>query len=323
MSWVERTVSSLSLFLLPLLLPLLLMLLPHLTSAENTLPPVKLDPFADLEKMNGIRLSDFSNFFTKWKLVTVRYREDTHEQRFTFANAQAQKVLGSGQTDFPDGAVFAKISYFTHSDPLFPSSVAPFEKKRIQFMVHDARRYAATQGWGYALFNGEGRTLNGEPKQVAQACAACHQIAQSRGYVFSQPMGSTPSSEAKLPPIQSFSGLKFESVPRSSLPEPMERNIVTHNKHIYVLKGAIQESSFEGTANEILPTLIEKAKATKIPAALISSDGRLFSAAYIDESPLACDKSRIKVKTVRTLFDSADPHNTILKLSQSCLEKSH
>ena len=80
-----------------------------LSGAFAQLPPKS--PYAGLEKMNGISLKDYRGFDKKWKLVTVRYRKDTGEMRFVYANPLAEKTLMSGKTDYPDGAVFAKVEF--------------------------------------------------------------------------------------------------------------------------------------------------------------------------------------------------------------------
>jgi len=128
------------------------------------------DAFAGREEMNGIRFKEYQSFAKQWQLITVRYRTDTGEQRFTYANKAAAKVLMSGKTEYPDGAVFAKVGFATEDDPLFPSSKIPHGEKRFQFMVRDKVKYASTGGWGYALFDREGRTFAEEPSGKAMAC---------------------------------------------------------------------------------------------------------------------------------------------------------
>src|SRR6185436_10943563 len=59
------------------------------------------------DEMNGYKLSDFPDFEKKWKLVTVRFRKDTGEMRFTYANDLAFENLQKGVIDYPDGAIFA------------------------------------------------------------------------------------------------------------------------------------------------------------------------------------------------------------------------
>jgi hypothetical protein len=136
--------------------------------------------------MNGIKMSQFPGFAEKWHLVTVRYRKDSNEMRFTYANDLAWKSLQSLKPNYPDGAVFAKIGMMSEADPSFPSSVVPSGAKRFQFMVRDKAKYSDTDGWGYALFDDRGRLFNDDVKIRTQACVACHRIVPERDFVFSR-----------------------------------------------------------------------------------------------------------------------------------------
>lgn len=139
------------------------------------------DEFAGRTQMNGHELKEFAGFERNWKLVTVRFRKDTGEMRFTYANDLAWKALMSGATDYPKGSVFAKIGLATLEDPSFASSAVPSGARRYQFMVRDKTKYSETDGWGYALFDANGKTFPGEPKEASLACAACHHIVPERG----------------------------------------------------------------------------------------------------------------------------------------------
>ena len=98
--------------------------------------------------MSGYTFNDYRDFQKNWKLVTVRYRKDTDEMRFTYANDLAYSTLMSGKTDYPDGAVFAKIGFKTEPDPAFSSSAVPSGIRRYQFMVRDSKKHTSTNGWG-------------------------------------------------------------------------------------------------------------------------------------------------------------------------------
>jgi len=135
-------------------------------------------------EMNGIRHSTYRGFDKNWRLVTVRYRKDSGEMRFTYANKLAWKNLLARTKDYSEGAVFAKISVITEDDPRFISSAVPAGAQRIQYMVRNKTKYADTGGWGYALFDADGKTFAEEPKMKSQACAACHLIVADLGHVF-------------------------------------------------------------------------------------------------------------------------------------------
>jgi hypothetical protein len=220
--------------------------------------------------MNGYTLKQFGNFAKNWHLVTVRYRKDTSEMRFTYANDLAWKALQERRTDYPDGAVFAKIGAMTQPDPGFTSSKVPSGARRIQFMVRDHQKHKDTDDWGYALFDGEGNLYPGDQKTVSQACMACHRLVPERGQIFSQimflekdaPIGSSP--------------LRFADVNVKKLPAALRAEIPLSVKKARELSGPLKEKSFFGTLDEIQPFLAEEAAKSGLPAVLIS--GKDFSA---------------------------------------------
>src|SRR6516165_2280910 len=62
------------------------------------------------------------------------------------------------------------------------SFVAGPPRNGVQFMVKDSRKYAATDGWGFAQFN------DGKPadEAVHNACFSCHAIVKARDYIFNR-----------------------------------------------------------------------------------------------------------------------------------------
>lgn len=250
------------------------------------------DEFAGRLVMNGIEYEKFKDFLS-WPLVTVRYRHEINELRFTYANKLAQEALAKGAKEYPKGAAFMKVGYITKEDPAFASSAIPAGPMRVQIMLRDSKAYADTDGWGYALFNSDGRTLNGDPKVRAMACAACHRLVPDRGYVFSQMMKhepfelavkamlqetSTPTSAGGKPTSSETSRVKFEDleikkVPRTSL----LWNFLREGKPPRSLVGELRPHSFGGTFNEILPTLVKEVKRSKRPALLASDDFLRFA----------------------------------------------
>src|SRR5262249_31611734 len=62
------------------------------------------------------------------------------------------------------------------------SFVAGPPKNGVQFMVKDSKKYAATDGWGFAQFN------DGKPadEAVHNACFSCHAIVKARAFIFNR-----------------------------------------------------------------------------------------------------------------------------------------
>ena len=58
-------------------------------------------------------------------------------------------------------------------------------RRRLDVMVRDSQRYAATGGWGFERFRGDSQTDRLLADQGAK-CFACHEKQKASGYVFSR-----------------------------------------------------------------------------------------------------------------------------------------
>ena len=229
------------------------------------------DRFSNLDQMNGYKYSDFKNFEKKWKLITVRYRTDTGELRFTYANSIAYKAMMSGAKDYPDGAIFGKLGFLTEEDPGFTSSKVPSGVRRYQLMVRNKKKHASDQGWGYALFDGQGKTFAEDPHLKIQSCVACHNLVQNRGYVFSQPMNPSDAIKALRPSDQSNLAIGFNFIKvKSKDLAPAIRKHLEGFSEVLVLDGDIRKYIFQGTLDEITPTLITQSRKNNTPTILAS-----------------------------------------------------
>jgi hypothetical protein len=262
--------------------------------------------FAGKSEMNDIHFADYEGFEEKWKFVTVRYRMDSGEQRFVWANPAAMKALEEGSTDYPDGAVFAKIGFMTEEDPAFKSSRVPSGSLRYQFMVRDKKKYASTGGWGYALFDGNKTTIEGNPEYQAQACYACHLLVPERGQVFSVPLKISPFiAKAVSAPKSDYAqstAVKFHTVRLAQAPELVRKSLPSV-KEIRAVEGEITAHVFRGTIDEIRPSLIDEVRRTGKPAALIGDDKKQFSAVYVDSRRKNCPGG----KPLKAVFSTSVP----------------
>ncbi len=263
------------------------------------------DEFEGKDSMNGISMRDFKDFEKKWKLVTVRYRKDTEEMRWTFANDIAWESLISGKISYPEGAIFAKIGIRTLPDAQFQSSAVPMGARRYQFMVRDSKKYGSTDGWGYALFDVNGVTYPENPQSVAQACHACHKIVENRGYVFSQVFEIAPFVK-----FQSLSGsphsaqIEFINAKSQDLPEVVKKQLPSSFKNVRLLKNEeLHQSVFQGTLDEIKPSLEREAYDSKLPAIFIDKSKKRFSIVFKNEMT-GCKPGR-SFKSVSTKIDGS------------------
>jgi hypothetical protein len=95
----------------------------------------------------------------------------------------------------PDGAKMAKVHWIPKQSQFFPTATVPGTLLNVDFMVKDSKRFADSGGWGYAVFDYDPAsetfkpgTEAGTPPQGndAKCGAACHTIAKSRDYVFTE-----------------------------------------------------------------------------------------------------------------------------------------
>ncbi len=282
----------------------LALLLPFLASADPT-----KDPFSGKPDMNGHTLKEFEGFEKKWKLVTVRYRKDTSEMRFTYANDLAWKSLKAGVTEYPKGAIFAKIGLATQDDPSFVSSAVPTGARRYQFMVRDKKKYPETDGWGYALFDANGKTFPGEPGHASLACAACHRIVPEKGYVFSQIMELSPfrSGVKGAKEVAGLAGrISFQTKTIEALPERVRKHFPMNKGNYSEVTGSMASNVFQGTLDEIRPTLADQASKSSQPAALVSADHQMFSLVYRTGENDACAAGESRMMGVHSLDNTSD-----------------
>lgn len=238
--------------------------------------------------MNGYTLKQFGDFEKDWHLVTVRYRQDTGEMRFTYANEAAWKTLSEGKTDYPDGAVFGKVGMMTKPDPAFVSSLTPNGVRRFQFMVRDQKRHSDDDGWGYALFDGDGKLYSGDVKSQTAACVACHRIVADRGEVFSQSMARVTT---QLQPDW-MRRIAFEDREVTKLSATIRKHLSNEIKFVRLLNGTLSQSAFFGTLDEVQPLLAAEVLRSGQPALLLASNGRDFSLVVTAASSSSCNSAR-------------------------------
>ena len=100
-----------------------------------------------------------------------------------YANPLALRGYRDGR--FPDGAVLAYdlIAAVDRGGDVTGQGA----RRHVDVMVKDSRRFAQTDGWGYAEFAaGETTPRPGIAASQKTTCHACHQRAKARDHVFSR-----------------------------------------------------------------------------------------------------------------------------------------
>jgi hypothetical protein len=125
--------------------------------------------------------------YRDWKLISVTHEEgDFNDLRAQLGNDVAIRAFREGTLPFPDGTIIAAIhwnySASEENNRVFgrTQSFVAGSPKNIQFMVKDSRKYAATEGWGFADFN-DG---NASDEAKHRTCFPCHNLAKAHDFVF-------------------------------------------------------------------------------------------------------------------------------------------
>lgn len=128
--------------------------------------------------------------YRDWKLVSVSHEEGKlNDIRAILGNDIAIKAYRAAKLPFPDGAIIARLAWkyvpSEENNKIFgraQSFVAGDQPEwYLQFMVKDSKKYAATDGWGYAQFDKDGHSTN---ESNLRACAPCHAPNKERDFVF-------------------------------------------------------------------------------------------------------------------------------------------
>ena len=117
--------------------------------------------------------------YRNWQVVAPSQRDDEGEIRVILGNNIAMGALRAKRLPFPDGAILAKLAWKRVKSAEFDNTFIPGEPQRIEFMEKNAKKYAATGGWGF------GRFVNGTPADEKEhgTCWPCHE-ANVKGHDF-------------------------------------------------------------------------------------------------------------------------------------------
>ncbi|MBC9880834.1 cytochrome P460 family protein [Bradyrhizobium sp. INPA01-394B] len=122
--------------------------------------------------------------YKQWEFVApAEEAAPLNELRAVVGNRTAVDAYQDGKLPFPDGTILVKRAWKRTQSPDFASATIPGVPTTVQVMVKDAKKYAASGGWGF------GRFVNGKPVDEAQhrTCFACHEArAKGHDYVFTR-----------------------------------------------------------------------------------------------------------------------------------------
>ncbi len=151
------------------------LLVPVTVIADSTIAP---------PAPNGIEIP---KGYKSWQWFGVSHRTDKDSLRLILGNSVAIKAAKEGNTHpWPDGAMFAKLAWKDSIHPNFAAATVPGDLSHVEFMIRDSKKFADTNGWGYARWLGMEQKPYGNDANFAQECSSCHLQAKDTGYVFTR-----------------------------------------------------------------------------------------------------------------------------------------
>ena len=125
--------------------------------------------------------------YRDWTLISVAHEAGSLDD--FLGNGVAIKAYREGKLPFPDGRVIARLAWSyvpsEENNKVFghpQSFVAGAPKEGVQFMVKDSRKYASTNGWGFAQFN-DGKLAD---EAALKGCSPCHEPARASDFVYTR-----------------------------------------------------------------------------------------------------------------------------------------
>lgn len=142
----------------------------------------------ELKSPSGVAFSDFKGY-EDWAVVSSARTDEV--LKVIVANpamieAFKTGVPGNGQP-FPEGSKIAKLQWKPKRSTEAPFDVdVPDVFTQAFLMEKDSKRFPATGGWGYALFDYEAPSdsFTADPTGVADCGQACHVAVKAKDYIF-------------------------------------------------------------------------------------------------------------------------------------------
>src|ERR1700691_3933254 len=150
---------------------------------------------------NGLGFSDFRGY-EDWQVGAPSQTDAQNVMRVILANPVMMKAYRAGipadGKAFPDGSKIAKIEWKPRKITDVPFSAAtpdtvPGPLSEVEFIEKDAKRFADSNGWGYADFKYDAASDTFSPSTSAdkppqgndaKCGAACHKLAAAKDYIF-------------------------------------------------------------------------------------------------------------------------------------------
>jgi hypothetical protein len=141
-----------------------------------------------LKSPGGIAFSDFKGY-EDWSVVSSARTDEVLKVIVgnpAMINAYKAGAPGNGQP-FPEGSMIAKLQWKPKKSTEAPFAVdVPDVFQQAFVMEKDSKRFPATGGWGYALFNYDAAAgkFTADAGSGADCGHSCHVAVKSKDYIF-------------------------------------------------------------------------------------------------------------------------------------------
>jgi len=127
--------------------------------------------------------------YRDWRVVSVAHEAgNNNDLRVVLGNDVAIKAFREGKLPYPDGTIIVRLAWSyvpsAENDRVFgrAQSFVAGSPINVQFDVKDSRKYASTDGWGFAQFK-DGRPAGAA---VQETCFPCHALNKANDFVFTR-----------------------------------------------------------------------------------------------------------------------------------------
>ncbi len=145
--------------------------------------------WAQTEKSAAYPAVSYPKGYRDWTHVKSNLIGPTHAAykqiggyQHVYANKKGMEGYRMGR--FPEGTIL--VYDFLEGKETASGSTIEGPRRFTSVMVKDAKRYAATGGWGYEEFRGDSQTDRMIAAEAATKCFACHTKQKENDFVFSK-----------------------------------------------------------------------------------------------------------------------------------------
>jgi Haem-binding domain/Cytochrome P460 len=133
---------------------------------------------------NGVA---FDPDYKNWQAISTTDAFSNGTMRVILGNAVAIRAIKENNTRrWPNGSVLAKVQYDQLADK--EGNIHTGKFNQVEFMVKDDKKYADTEGWGWARFKTLELVPDDKEIMFATKCINCHRPVKDLDLVFTFPI---------------------------------------------------------------------------------------------------------------------------------------